>query len=329
MEAMNSKIGRLKGKQIGSFKLISRLDAPAGTQFWLAKPVGKAARQSLPVAVQLLTASSAPVSPALTQNFEELTHVLARLDHPATWPLLASGTHEEWLYLVWPYRADARPLQQRLSRPSFSLPEVSELVLQVLDGLDFAHRRAVMHGSLSPANILTFPVGPVALANFGLTRFRHDNVQTISAGLVAPTPEYMAPEQFMGFGDYRSDLYAVGILIYHLLTGKVPFSGETKLETGRLHLGAALPLPHPDIPPPLEAFLAKALHKQPAERFATAYEMATAFERTVVGLPEPALQVEGEVVSAWADGTVSFPLRLPQQYQPVGETNFWPANSFS
>lgn len=289
----NSK--KQAAKQLGAYKLISRLSSAGEAEEWLAKPVSRQARSADRVVVKLLTGweSNAP-SETFINRFNSLTKALAPLDHPLCWPVLQVGQDGRCFYLVSPYRPDAMSLKTRLEKGKLAPLQVRNLVCEILEVLDFAHRRGVMHGALNPSNLLVFPVGGVAVQNFGLVKFEHENAGAVLTHLASPDPAYQAPEQFMGCGDFRSDLYAVGVLLYWLLTGELPFEADTMLELGRKHLNAPLPLPHPGIPAPLGTFLSQALSKRPKDRFTTAYQMGTAFERAASSLLPPTGQLSVE-----------------------------------
>lgn len=279
MKAQNVNIRTKKPplKEFGTYKLLAELSHADEAELWLAKPTNATQPDQRVVIKPLTPLSGATPGPVVAQNFEGLTEALSRLDHPVIWPVINAGSVGGCYYVVLPYHADALSLQEQLEQVKLAPVQVVDLVEQVLEGLDFAHRRGVMHGSLSPANILLFPVGPLALRNFGLAKFENDNASATLSLLSASKPQYLAPEQFVGCGDFRSDLYAAGVIIYQLLTGNVPFNGETSLEISKRHLNEALPLAQLGLPRPLEQFLGQALAKNPADRFASAYEMAEAF----------------------------------------------------
>ena len=283
-----SKVSKLENKRLGKYKLLSRLSPDASDQeTWLAKRLNPASGVSEQVRLQLVTnPGGSPPGVGLSQNFEQFQQVMKLLWHPSIWPVVEIDRYDNCLYLVTPYRLEAIELEKSLEQKIFTPRQALDVAFQVLRSLDFAHQQGVLHGGVSPANILTFPHGPVVVANFGLVKFEHDNRASKINKLVTIMPEYMAPEQFMDYGDFRSDLYSVAVLIYRLFAGRVPFEGASLLEAGKQHLNASLPLPQPSIPQPLEQFLCQALQKAPQQRFATAREMIQALDRVVRQLPD-------------------------------------------
>ena len=317
-----SKANKLENKRLGEYKLLNRLSPAASEQeIWLAKRLNAANGMSEQVRLQLVTnPGGSPPGVGLSQNFGQFHQVMKLLHHPSIWSVAETGRYEDCLYLVTPYRSEAIGLGKSLEQRNFTPRQALNIAFQVLNSLDFAHRQGVMHGGVSPANILTFPHGPVALANFGLVKFEHDNLASKINKLVTIMPEYMAPEQFMNFGDFRSDLYSVGVLIYRLFVGRVPFEGASMLEAGKQHLNASLPLPQPTIPQPLEQFLVQALQKAPHQRFATAREMIQALDRVVRQLnnfkePTPLVRVSPPVIMPPAQ-ELKLPTREAVAYSP-------------
>ena len=155
-----------------------------------------------------------------------------------------------------------------------------EVALQVCDGLAAIHEAGIIHRDLKPANLMLEPKGLVKVMDFGVakvgTTLAESHTQT---GMVVGTPEYMSPEQVRGGEiDFRSDLYAFGVVIYEMFTGRVPFHADTPVGTMLLHLEEPVPLDPapPRLPGPLLAVLQRALAKHTAERFASAAEMRAA-----------------------------------------------------
>ncbi len=165
----------------------------------------------------------------------------------------------------------------------------------IANGLAAAHALGVIHRDIKPGNILLESAVEqrVKLTDFGLARTA-DDASLTQSGVIAGTPMYMAPEQgLQGTWDRRSDLYSLGVVLYEMLTGHVPFDADTPLAILLKHVNETLPLPHtlnPDIPEAFEHLLLKALSKQPADRYQTAREMSvaiqTALQAAQVPLPE-------------------------------------------
>ncbi|HEX2913291.1 MAG TPA: serine/threonine-protein kinase [Chloroflexia bacterium] len=277
-------------KQLGPYKLKSPASLGGEADSWLAKPLksaGRTSRQVLIKPVAQLPSSTLPSqSMPVADNFQRLRTALACLNHPNILRLQETRFDDDLFYLVYPYEPKLLSLDQHLAQRPMTLPETLNLMRQVINAVLYAHRQGVLHGSLTPRNILLRGDGKIWVTNFGLAKFDYDVTGTNLSRLAGAMPEYMAPEQFTGYGDFRSDLYALGILLFQLLTGTLPFTGNSTLEIGRRHLNEAVPLPNPRVPVAFETFLGKALHKNPRYRFARAEDLAGAFEQAVQQLSQ-------------------------------------------
>jgi serine/threonine protein kinase/WD40 repeat protein len=277
----------LENVQLGGYRLISLLGKGGMAEVWLANQL----RLNREVAVKIIRASGhSGQSGHFVERFAREAQSVAHLEHPNILPVLDYGKADDYLYLVMPY-VRGGSLQDWLKRESLSHTQAFKIFEQVLNGLSYAHRKGIIHRDLKPANILLYEDGRAVLADFGVAKPLNDNMGLTEAGSAVGSPEYMAPEQFMGYADYRSDLYSMAVILYRLLTGRALYSGTSAIELGMNHLNAPLPLPAPLVPAPLESFLAKALHKRPEQRFTTADEMAAAFHQAVRALPSEELQV--------------------------------------
>jgi tRNA A-37 threonylcarbamoyl transferase component Bud32 len=159
------------------------------------------------------------------------------------------------------------------------LGEIVRVMLDVLDGLAYAHSEGMIHRDLKPANILLTKRGEAVITDFGIAQIVGSTQHTASGALMG-TLNYMAPEQGLeGQSDARSDIYSLGIMLYEMLTQQVPFDADTPLAVLMKHLNDPLPLPRqiePSIPEPFERVVLKALSKRPVDRYQTAEEMAEA-----------------------------------------------------
>src|SRR5262249_32949315 len=158
---------------------------------------------------------------------------------------------------------------------------------EILAALKTAHRRGLVHRDIKPHNILVDAEGRLKVTDFGIARSGPS--QMTEAGSIIGTAQYLSPEQARGAPvDQRSDLYSVGIVLYELLTGAVPFTGTTPLEIAMKHL-SEIPRPpsrlRPEIPPDLDRVVVRALAKNPDERYQSAQEMEEDLARVERGLP--------------------------------------------
>ena len=206
----------------------------------------------------------------------------AALQHPHILPLFDSGTADGFLYYVMPF-IDGETLRAKLDRETqLGIDEAVKIAVAVADALDYAHRHGVIHRDIKPENILLHDRRAL-VADFGiaLAASKAGGARMTETGMSLGTPHYMSPEQAMGEREItaRSDVYALGAVLYEMLTGDPPFTGSTEqavvarvvTETPR----PLLPQRH-TIPPHVEAAVLTALEKLPADRFATAAEFAKA-----------------------------------------------------
>jgi serine/threonine-protein kinase len=216
------------------------------------------------------------------KRFRREIEILSKLDHPNILPFLDHGiTETGGLYLVTPYVA-GETLRKRLQREKrLAVRDAIAIATDVASALDYAHMRALMHRDIKPANIL-LDEGRVIVADFGISRATavEDYAQITVSGISLGTPEYMSPEQISGASqlDGRCDIYALGCVVYEMLTGKPPFTGSTS----QIFLQHRNEPPRPirdvraDVPIGVDAAVMRSLAKVRASRFRKAGEFAEA-----------------------------------------------------
>jgi eukaryotic-like serine/threonine-protein kinase len=218
-------------------------------------------------------------------RFAREARVLQRLQHPHILAVLDSGEDSATglSYMVLPYMAGGT-LSTQLADGHGLMPldDAAHIIAQVADALDYAHTQGLVHRDVKPANILLDEDGQAYLADFGIVRLlEQSRSQMTSSGRIMGTPEYMAPEQLGGsrVGPV-ADIYSLGVVLFQLVVGRVPFTATTLMELLRLQLEAPPPPPRllrPELPEPAEAAILRALAKQPSDRFASASALARAF----------------------------------------------------
>lgn len=220
----------------------------------------------------------------------------ARLNHPNIITIHDAGHIDGIDYIAMAY-VDGETLADILRRVPGPLPTdfVLSVVGQVAAALDYAHQRGIVHRDIKPSNILVQENGHVLLTDFGIARAASFTSQITQAGMVLGTPEYMSPEQAAGLAvDGRSDVYSLGIVAYHMLTGQPPFRGETPQATLYAHLHQPLPDPrglNPALPPAVSTVLAMATAKAPERRYPTATAFAQALTLALTTTPGTATSV--------------------------------------
>lgn len=216
--------------------------------------------------------------PAVFERFRREMAIGKVLNHPDV-PAALALSEGATPYLVLKY-AEGEPLVKVLSeRGKFPIGEAIEMIANLLDALHYCHQHGVYHRDLKPENLLLAPDGHLKIVDFGIALMEGAPRVTWRgfSGLMG-TPEYMAPEQIKGErGGPRSDIYAVGCLTYHLLSGSPPFTGDNPLTVMYQHMNkAADPLPSlvPELHPGFWAAICRALRRRKEERYATARDMA-------------------------------------------------------
>ncbi|WP_329175454.1 protein kinase [Streptomyces decoyicus] len=232
------------------------------------------------VAVKTLSAELA-LEPEFLTRFQREAHAAAALNHPGVATVhdvgedAGGGVAEP--YLVMEY-VEGRTLSHVLKDGVLSVAQAVDLTGQVLEALEHSHRHAIVHRDIKPANVMLTGTGRVKVVDFGIAKALSEVATRLTGtGVAVGTPAYLAPEQINGGGtDHRTDLYAVGCLLYELLTGRPPYTGDSPFSVMHQHL-AAEPVPpsrlRPELPPAMDALIARALHKDREGRFASASTM--------------------------------------------------------
>ena len=281
-----SNTGVLIGQTLGDYELISLLGAGGMAEVYRARDLALGRE----VAVKVLPASLA-LDPGYVERFRDEARRVATLDHPNVVPVYHYGEEQGLLYLVMPILKES--LRDRMAREGILSPsEAGRIVVQVAAALDTAHNHGIVHRDVKPENILLSTEGKAHLTDFGISREveflrQTGKARTLAAsGLPVGTPEYMAPEQLRGGEvDQRADIYALGAVLYELLTGTVPFDGPTPYEVASLVLTSPLTPPsvrNDAIWPDLDQVVMKSLERDATARYADARSLAIALRNAVL-----------------------------------------------
>jgi len=237
------------------------------------------------VAVKVLPAFFAEED-GFRQRFQQEAIAVARLRHPNILVVFDYGEENGIPYLVGDY-IDGGTLAEQVGTP-LPLDYSMGILAPIASALDYAHTRGILHRDVKPSNVLLQRDGTPILADFGLAKMMGSLSRLTGTGVAMGTPEYMAPEQAAGEAvDAGADNYALAVVAYELLTGRVPFSADTPLAVLLAHLHKPLPLPrtvNPALPAAVEDVLLKGLAKNPAERYPT----ASAFIQALSSAGQPA-----------------------------------------
>lgn len=228
-------------------------------------------------------------------RFESEIRAISQLEHPAIVPIYDAGEEEGHLYLVMRLMEDN--LRDRLrQRGVLSYAEALHILRRVASALYAAHQAGIIHRDVKPSNVLFDRYGVAYLTDFGIARLASMS-ETLTGSQLMGTPAYMSPEQIEGRKDidHRADIYALGILLFHMLAGRPPFQGDSPSRVMFQHLTEPPPDLRefrPDAPEALQRALAKALAKQPEERYNSALEFVRAVEEALQSLVPEALSQE-------------------------------------
>lgn len=214
--------------------------------------------------------------PSFGSRFYREAKIVGQLSHPNIVSIYDVGSYKHYNYIAMDYLPGA-PLQDKLEQ-GVSNQEALRVTREIASALDYAHERGYIHRDIKPDNILFRSDGSSVLCDFGIAKARKTSMKMTNVGSVLGTPHYMSPEQAQGKNvDGRSDLYGLGVVLFEMLTGEVPFQGEEPVAVAVKHISA----PIPKLPANLRMFqplINKLLAKKPANRYQTGKEIVEALE---------------------------------------------------
>jgi serine/threonine protein kinase/Tol biopolymer transport system component len=238
------------------------------------------------------------------KRFEREAKSLAKLSHPNIVSIIDYGEHDGVPYLVMEYLPGGT-LKDRLKGQPLAWQESFHMLLPVARALQFAHQQGIIHRDVKPSNILITLSGEPMLSDFGIAKILESQGSTslTGTGVGMGTPEYMAPEQWLGKTSARSDLYSLGVVLYEMVTGRKPYTADTPPAILLKQANDPLPRPRqfvPDLPDQVEKIIFKVLAKKPEDRYSSMEEFSTALETLLIvhakiespDLPAEKLKVE-------------------------------------
>jgi len=271
-----------KGENVGAYRIITQLG-----QGGMAT-VYKAYHPALDRYVAIKALHPAIMEdPNFQARFEREAKVVAKLEHSNIVPIYDYSEHAGQPYLVMKF-IEGETLKARLARGPLKKDEALRVVEAVGNALTYAHKHGYLHRDVKPSNILLSPDGDIYLADFGLARIAEAGASTLSGDMLMGTPHYISPEQAQGTTDLDegTDIYSLGVVLYELVVGRVPFSSDTPFSIIHDHIYTPLPLPrqvNPTVPEAVELVLLKSLAKNRDDRFGSVREMIDAFCTAVTG----------------------------------------------
>lgn len=217
-------------------------------------------------------------------RFRREIEILSRVRHPNVVDIIDWGVHDGKMYFVAELIEGENLRAVLKQRSLFPSSEVAQIGITLASALAAAHDKGVVHRDVKPHNVMLSEDGSIKLLDFGIARGVGIDMNTVTAtGVMVGTPEYMSPEQFQGVRvDSRSDLYSLGVVLYELLAGTLPFQGDTPVALGIRHQTSPPPLirpQRPNVPAWLERIVLKCLEKQPSDRFGSAADLAAELSR--------------------------------------------------
>ncbi|SRR6266852_3651343 len=287
--AMQVLNGNLVGKVLGKYRLEALIGTGGMSAVYRAEQLPLARR----VAVKVLSPdvmSDSDLQEEFLIRFQREASLIARLEHLNIMPIYDYGKQGGIVYLVMPYLAGGTLRDVLTQRGALPLQEALTYIEQAAAALDYAHAHGIIHRDLKPSNFLLHPDGRLVLADFGIARMMQGNgnargMTLTSTDVLLGTPEYMAPEMIRGEQvDRRTDIYELGIVLFQILSGAVPFRGDPHLAILMKHLQEPIPLLHYSnlaVPPAVDAVIQKATAKNREDRYASAGALAQGLKAAI------------------------------------------------
>jgi WD40 repeat protein len=242
-----------------------------------------------PVALKMILAGQLANEQEVRRFYTE-AEAAANLDHPGIVPIFEIGEHEGQHYFSMGF-VEGQSLSHRLAAGPVPVREAAAVMVKVAEAIEYAHRRGVIHRDLKPANILIDAAGNPRVTDFGLAKQIHSDSGLTGSGQIMGTPSYMPPEQAggeRGAVGPPADVYSLGATLYALVTGRPPFQAASAMDTVLMVISDE-PVPprrlNVSVPVDLETICLKCLQKDPAKRYATAFDFAADLRRFLAGEP--------------------------------------------
>lgn len=262
----------LIGKQVGQYEIIEEIGRGGMATVYRARQKS----MNRTVAIKVLPRHLLH-DPGFFERFEREVDVIAHLEHPHILPTYDYGQAESIPYIVMRFLGGGS-MEQMIKRGRVDPQVIEKPLRQIAQALDYAHQQGIIHRDIKPGNIMLDEAGNAYLSDFGIARVLGSEM---TGSMIVGTPAYMSPEQANGFPiDGRADIYALGVVLFELLTGEEPHQAETPMAVLLKHINEPIPPLknyRDDIPDALEDVIFKSTAKNPEERYASAGDMAKAY----------------------------------------------------
>lgn len=273
---------RMKPEQIGRYEIKSELGRGGMATVYR----GYDPRFEREVAIKVLPPEMLHADPQFRVRFEREAKIIAQLEHNSIVPVYDVGEDNDQPYFVMRYMGGGS-LSERIKKNIISVEEATRILDHIAPGLDEAHSKGIIHRDLKPGNILFDNKNMPSISDFGIAKMGGPETLKMTGSGIIGTPAYMAPEQASGKTlDGRADIYALGVMLYEMLTGKQPYEADTPLGIAVKHVTE--PVPHildanPALPHWVEKIISTAMAKDRDERFSTAVEMTETIKAFIHG----------------------------------------------
>lgn len=286
----------LTGQTLDHYKLVEQIGQGGMATVFRAIDT----RSQAEVAIKVLSPTITGDRRFVKRFRREAEIVKQRLRHPHIVPVIAYGQTQGMVYLVMPF-IRGKTLSERLMEPGLTEKEAALWIGQVAGALQFAHSKGVIHRDIKPANVILTDSGDAVLSDFGLAR-DVEGSGTLTGSMLMGTPAFVSPEQAKGEKlDPRADQYSLGVILYLMSTGRLPFDSESPMTLVLMHIQNRVPPPrqyNPALRPAVERVILKSLAKNPDERFADIASMAKAYQAAVGGDPLTWVEAPTEILPA-------------------------------
>jgi len=254
------------------YRIIGLLGTGGMSEVYLAQNL----KTGMKVAVKILDHKLSK-DESYIERFKREVEISKTLSHPNIVRIISHGIDKGRYYIVYEY-IEGQTLDRHIRSKKLSIKEIEDITLQILNGLSYARSKNIIHRDIKPSNIMVSKNGKVKILDFGIARATTKSTIT-KTGMFMGSPHYTSPEQIDGKKiDHRTDIYSLGIVLYEMVEGKVPFQADTPLGFVRAHLDKSVPKIKRDIPDYLEETIYKCLAKDPSDRFSSAEEISNAFK---------------------------------------------------